>query len=238
MKNELFERWMQQGNVTVPKMLLTHYSRIGLSETECMLILQLHSFLEDGNVFPTPSELSERMTIDVNQTLSFMRVFIQKGFLSIQSIEDKDRGVYAEKYSLQPLWNRLLSELGEEQHNERVNDVKDRKNNIFVMFETEFGRPLSPMEIETVNIWMDEDNHPSEMIGAALKEGVLAGKLNFRYIDRILFEWKKAGVITVEQARVHGEKFRTRQQRAQPRSADYASKKDSLSLPAYNWLDS
>jgi DNA replication protein len=238
MNNELFERWIQQGSLSIPKILLTHYRKVGLTDEECMLILQMHSFIEEGNVFPTPSVLSERMHIDVNKIASLLRVFIQKGFLSIESFEDKERSVYAEKYSLLPLWKRLLGELGEQQHDERAAAKKERKENIFLMFEKEFGRPLSPMEIETVNIWLDEDGHDSELIAAALKEGVLSGKLNFRYIDRILFEWKKTGVKTVEQARVHGEKFRTRQRNAPAAADSQNGRSEGLSLPSYNWLDS
>ena len=58
-------------------------------------------------------------------------------------------------------------------------------------------------------MWLDEDQHSPEIIKAALKEAVISGKLNFRYIDRILFEWKKNGIKTVEQAKEHGKKFRT-----------------------------
>lgn len=38
---------------------------------------------------------------------------------------------------------------------------------------------------------------------------------NFRYIDRILFEWKKNGIKTVDQAQNQGRKFRANQQRTQ-----------------------
>ncbi len=43
----------------------------------------------------------------------------------------------------------------------------------------------------------------------------MSGKLNFRYIDRILFEWKKNGIKTVDQAQNQGRKFRANQQRTQ-----------------------
>ena len=40
-------------------------------------------------------------------------------------------------------------------------------------------------------IWQDQDQHDAILIKHALKEAVLSGKLSFRYIDRILFEWKR-----------------------------------------------
>lgn len=67
------------------------------------------------------------------------------------------------------------------------------EKSLYALFEDEFGRPLSPLEGETLSIWMDQDHHDAEMIRLALREAVLSGKLNFRYIDRILFEWKRKG---------------------------------------------
>ena len=40
-------------------------------------------------------------------------------------------------------------------------------------------------------MWEDRDQHHPNLIQAALREAVMSGKLNFRYIDRILFEWKR-----------------------------------------------
>ena len=60
-----------------------------------------------------------------------------------------------------------------------------------------------------------QDQHHPNLIQAALREAVMSGKLNFRYIDRILFEWKKNGIKTVDQAQNQGQKFRANQQRAQ-----------------------
>ncbi len=56
-------------------------------------------------------------------------------------------------------------------------------------------------------MWMDQDEHDPTIIKAALREAVLSGKLNFRYIDRILFEWKKNGIKTIEQAQQHAKSF-------------------------------
>lgn len=66
------------------------------------------------------------------------------------------------------------------------------------------------MELENINAWLDVDKHSPELIRAALKEAVLAGKLSLRYIDRILFEWKKKNFTTVKQVEQHAEQFRKR----------------------------
>ncbi|MFG6494997.1 DnaD domain-containing protein [Fictibacillus sp. UD] len=237
MNGTLFERWMAEGSISIPNMLLKTYKQIGLSDNECMLFIQLHVFIESGNYFPTPDELSERMSASSNDVSSMLRSLIGRGVLGMDQYEDKEKGVYFEAYTLQPLWNRLLQSLKEEEQLQKEVHKENQEQNVFVLFEKEFGRPLSPMELETLKIWMDEDQQSPQLILSALKESVLSGKLNFRYIDRILFEWKKNGIKSPEAAKMYGEKFRVRQlqrsgQQDQPR------KDSGLKRPAYNWLES
>ncbi|RZT22597.1 MULTISPECIES: DnaD domain-containing protein [Fictibacillus] len=233
----LFEKWMTEGSVSIPNMLLKSYKKIGLSDTECMLFIQLHVFIESGNYFPTPIELAERMTASSHEMSSMLRSLVGRGLLGMDQYEDKEKGVYFEAYTLQPLWNRLMDSLKEEEQIQKETNREQLEKNVFVLFEKEFGRPLSPMELETLKIWMDEDRQSPELILTALKESVLSGKLNFRYIDRILFEWKKNGIMTPESAKQYGEKFRVRQLQKSGQS-DKPRKDSELKRPVYNWLES
>ncbi|MBY6035728.1 DnaD domain-containing protein [Fictibacillus nanhaiensis] len=233
----LFEKWMMEGSISIPKMLLKSYKKIGLSDNECMLFLQLHVYIESGNYFPTPHELADRMTTSADEMSSMLRSLIGRNLLGMDQYEDKDKGVYFEAYTLQPLWNKLINCLKEEEMKQKESKKEQQEQNVFVLFEKEFGRPLSPMELETLKIWMDEDQQSPELILTALKESVLSGKLNFRYIDRILFEWKKNGIKSAEAAKMYGEKFRVRQLQKSGQS-DKQRKDTGLKRPAYNWLES
>ncbi|MEC0170033.1 DnaD domain protein [Paenibacillus graminis] len=87
---------------------------------------------------------------------------------------------------------------------------KDAEENrsLFTIFEKEFGRPLSPMECETISGWVDQDKYPEELILLALKESVFAGKIHFRYIDRILLEWARNRVKNAQDVKAYTQKFR------------------------------
>jgi DNA replication protein len=106
---------------------------------------------------------------------------------------------------------------------------------VYTCFEKEFGRPLSPFECETLSMWLDDDNHEPVIIKAALREAVISGKLNFRYIDRILFEWKRNGIKTIEQAKSYGQRFRPHQ--TQQKENNGGATGQQKSLPFYNWLE-
>lgn len=231
MKNEKMIDWLAEGNIAIPKLLLRSYKSIGLNEEEFMLLLHVYSFIDSGNSFPTPNELAERMSCSEVRSMEILKYLIQRGYLQIEG--KSEDGILAESYSLRPLWEKLLLYLMETDQKQVKHEHEQAEISIYSLFEQEFGRPLSPMECETLTIWLDQDQHSPQLIKAALREAVMSGKLNFRYIDRILFEWKKKGIETIEQARDQGIKFRSHQ-----RSKTQQTAQESASIPFYNWLES
>lgn len=223
------QAWMKDGIISIPSFLFQFYKKIGLTDQECFFLLNVYSFIKNGNEFPTPDELSEQMTIDVEQCSMLLRALIKRGYMKIEHYNQE--GIYGERYSLDPLWERLLQQYINQQE---LQTSYMQNESIYTIFEKEFGRPLSPFECETLAMWLDDDQHSTEIVVAALKEAVISGKLNFRYIDRILFEWKKNGIKTVAQAKDYGKKFRMNQKREKVSE----TKTNVHDVPFYNWLES
>ncbi|EIJ78647.1 DNA replication protein DnaD [Bacillus methanolicus PB1] len=226
--------WLKEGSITIPAALLSHYKKMKLNEQELTLLLHVISFLEKGNEFPTPDELSARMTISAAECTDMLRGLIQKGFILIIDGYSKD-GIRFEKYSLQPLWEKLIEQFLIEQKKQKLENQHQEETDLYTIFEREFGRPLSPFEIETLTMWLDDDHHDPVIIKAALREAVISGKLNFRYIDRILFDWKKNGIKTIEQAKSYGRKFRQFQSQRMEQQNEQPEK--TKTIPFYNWLE-
>jgi DNA replication protein len=232
MDKERFIEWMEQGTVSIPKLLMTHYAKLGLNETELMTLLHIHMSLEGGNSFPTPEEISTHMSISTGTCMEVLRNLLQRGFLAIE--QQHEASFITERYTLKPLWEKLLYGLFKESQQDKQEQQMQREVNLYTIFEKEFGRPLSPFECETLTMWQDQDHHDAVIIKAALREAVMSGKLNFRYIDRILFEWKKNGIKTIEQARSYGRKFRQYQQTKRNMSENTAA---NSTIPFFNWLE-
>lgn len=213
-----------KNQIHIPVQLLTSYVKLGLTETDMVVILQIHRFAIENNNFPTPYELSSDLSIDEKECANILRKLIQKDLLLIEQLKN-NRNQLTEAYSLNPLWEKLFEvEEVEEKHEDGT---------IFILFEQEFGRPLSPFEIETINTWLDHDEISASLIKAGLRESVLMGKLNFKYIDRILREWKKKGINTVEQARDASKSFHSATRNS---SQQEQTKKRDTSF-YYNWLE-
>ena len=84
----------------------------------------------------------------------------------------------------------------------------NEKPKLFGAFEQEFGRPLSPMEIEQIKDWAKECREL--VILEALKRAALAGKYQFRYINGILANWLKNNLRTVQEINEHESAFKKR----------------------------
>ncbi|GBF72817.1 hypothetical protein PA598K_01086 [Paenibacillus sp. 598K] len=223
---------MAEGGVYVPGILLRTYRACGLSDTEAMLLLQLMTYrLAEGNDFPTPEQLASRMGVTPQVIGQLLQRLMKDGLLTIDERIDEASGIQYERYNWQGWLQRAVAVLDEEggRGDGRLEAAASAQSqfkpiaggartttqpqvetmpNLFKLFEREFGRPLSPMECETISGWLDVYNYPDELIRFALKEAVFAGKLHLRYIDRILIEWSRNRVTNPDEARAHARRFR------------------------------
>ncbi|MDN4493835.1 DnaD domain-containing protein [Ureibacillus aquaedulcis] len=233
-KYQRLHMWIEQGNVSIPKLFFQHYKALKISDDEALLLLHLLAFHSEQNDFPTPSDLVERIYFSENEISLKLQRLMQKGFLEITQGIDAN-GIVYEKYSLYPLWERILDYIEASSLQKELEIEKNEEGEIFTIFEQEFGRLLSPMEIETISMWIDTDHHSPAVIKAALKEAVLAGKISLRYIDRILFEWKKKNITSIKQIEKHTEQFHSKTTAVLPKATITQENKTKVSF--YNWLE-
>jgi DNA replication protein len=219
------------GAVSIPYALLRTYRALKLSDTEVMLLIQILAFRQLEQIeFPTMEQLQERLGSSPTIVGQAMQKLVKQGLVGIDEMLDPVTGVQSDRYNLSGLFQKIGALLAAGEFPLRTGggeaalsagdplDVRPPfsktsvfggATNLFAVFEQEFGRPLSPMEVETINGWLDKDGYDEDLVLFALKESVFAGKLHFRYIDRILLEWSRSRVSNVEEARAHTQKFRT-----------------------------
>lgn len=239
-ETERLQTWIERGSVNISQLFFQFYKELQISDLEAMLIMHLNAFHEEGNEFPTPVNIAQRMNMTEDMISTTMQRLMQKGFMEIHQKLD-DKGVLYEVITLMPLWSRLLDVVLMKNENVQKETIKEKEGQLFQLFEQEFGRFLSPMETEMISMWLDQDSHSPEVIRLALKEAVLSQKLSLRYIDRILFEWKKNNVKTPADAKKLSKNFR---KNIIPKNTDPESfkketeqKSPTSNVPFYNWLD-
>lgn len=198
----------------VSGILLKNYKQLNITSDELLLLIYLTN-TENLGLF-NPVEIAGALNIDKKEVMLLISQLVSKKILSLQVIKN-DQGKMEEHISLNDLFNKLTNMLMDD------NDSKE-DSSLFGTFEKEFGRTISPMEYEIINSWMANDLK-EELILEALKEAIYNGVTNLRYIDKILFEWKKKGFKTVDEVRKNNQEFKNK---------NNSKTKDIFE---YNWLD-
>lgn len=127
------------------------------------------------------NDIKKVLGFNEEEILNTYTSLITKGLIEVKVF--KDSGVVSEVISLDMFYDKLVMKKKNEENN----------TDIYSKFESEFGRSLSPIEYETINRWL-ENGVSEEIVTSALKEAVINGASNLRYIDKIIYEWTKKGV--------------------------------------------
>ena len=125
--------------------------------------------------------IKDRLGFDEDKAVNVFSSLINKKY--IEMVVSNVNGNVVEVVNLDPLLDRLVL-------NKRVEDVN---TDIYAIFEQELGRTLSSFEYEMINDWLNKGTS-EEIIKEALKEAILNDVRNFRYIDKIIYEWNRNGV--------------------------------------------
>ena len=207
---------MKLGNISIPKYIFQNYKKIGMDDSEFIVMMYLINL---GEKIPfNPKILAEELSINQSKILEIINSLSEKQLLSID-IEKNQIGITEEYISLNPFYNKLSMIMVDMINKKEENKVD---NNLFQIFENEFGRTLSPMEYEIINGWVNE-KFSNAIIIEALKEATFNGVSSLRYIDKILYEWKKKGIKNVNDVRNLQNKHK--------------EKKEEVEIFDYNWLD-
>ncbi|MDN6728820.1 MAG: DnaD domain protein [Alkalibacterium sp.] len=232
MNKQLLFEWISSGTLSVPNYLLKHYKKIGLDNNDLVTLLQLLSLVENGQRFPDSQLLADRLDITREDAFKAIHQLITKKVLTIETKADEE-GKTVDEFSFDLLYDKLSALLIQTKENEESEKEVLASKNIYQLFEQEFGRSLSAMEIQTLNMWIEEDKYKPELIEMALREAVLNQVYSLKYIDRILLSWEKKNIRTKDQVEKESKRFRKSQ------SNDNSKEKsdpNETPVPMYNWL--
>lgn len=191
----------------IPNILLKNYRKLNITDSELIVLV----YLINTDISFNPKQIAKDLNFDLSEIMNIITSLTEKGILKIDIINKKVR---EEVINLEELYKKLGFIV--------INDeIKENSNNIFDVFEKEFGRTLSPMDYEIITDW--QKNYNDEIILLALKEAVFNGVNNLRYIDKILIDWNKKGIKN-EQDIINDRK-------------SFQSKKQNKKLFDYDWLN-
>ena len=186
--------------VVIRRELLDHYAELGMDEQDLVILIKLIYASETSNKQPSIETLQQGSSMQPRQITSVIQNLIQRELLELNVRKDEE-GKFTEYMNLDPFYEKLSQILKKQNLDHQESDSVEQFKQLFQLMEQSFGRPLSPYEIETLNQWIDVDQHDLSVIQAALDEALSQNKLSFKYIDRILLNWKKNNVKTVDDSK-------------------------------------
>lgn len=171
----------------IPSIIIKNYDKLQIEGLDFILLIYLINQRDDISF--NIVKISNELNIESSTLLESINNLNEKNYISID-MKKNENNVIEEYISLELFYNKLYSLLLD-------NDEKERESDIFSVFEKEFGRTLSPTEINKINDWLENDIS-EELIKEALREAIINGGNSIRYIDTILFNWIKKGYKNVE----------------------------------------
>ncbi|MFZ2354072.1 DnaD domain-containing protein [Paucilactobacillus nenjiangensis] len=191
-------KWLSAGQTVVNDLILHDYRKLGMSTTQFMVYLELKSYLDKGIVSPDINLIAEHLGSEPAQIYEIMHEMIQQKLMTHDTTTDA-YGKQSESYSFDNLILRVLGLEQAEVTKQTRAEVENQREQVFNKIEVEFGRPLTPMEMEVVAKWIDEENYSMNLITQALQEAVMNQAWSLKYMDRILSSWDRQNIRTVQQ---------------------------------------
>ena len=182
------------------------------------LIILIFVIDEGDKVVYDPESISNSLGMDKYKVMELLNSLNEKKIISI-TVEKNSDGKSAEFISLDLLYSKIMGLIVDKKNENKNLDNSD----LFSVFESEFGRTISPMECQVIKGWVD-DNFSHELILEALKEAIYNGATSLRYIETVLYTWRKKGYKTKQDVIASKDKMRE-------------SKKEEKEVFYYDWLN-
>lgn len=209
MKNDNLIELLQSGNVVIPIYLLKNYKKLNIEIDQFVFLMYLVNLRD--SVF-NPKSIGNELDIKNTEVMNYIGILSDKKLVSIDT-KKVDKNI-VDVINLDGFYSQLSGIV-----KEKVNAKDVDNSSVFELIEKEFGRTLSSMEYEIIKAWRDS-NISDELITEALREAVLNGVNNLKYIDKILYEWGKKGIKTAKDVEDNRKKRRAQMEKNKDTDSD------------------
>lgn len=215
--NEVILNILKEAPLTIPKAVFKYYKKLNITEEELLILICLMN--KGEKTVYNPNLFTEELNMDKYKAMQLLNDLTEKNIIEVK-LETNKIGKKEEYIYIDLFYKKIYSFLlGDTPSIEETTITKD----IYLKFETELGRTITPVEVELINEWI-RDGVSEEIIEEALKEAVFNNVRNFKYIDRIIYNWREKGIKTKKDIIKEKKNFRKVQAFKEP-------------IYDYNWLE-
>ena len=168
---------LREKPVVIQRALFNHYVELGLNEKQFVILIKLLDKENERNIQPPLEDVQQGTSLSIQEVSHIINQLSQLKCIDIK-IEKDEQHKYNEFISFDPLFEQLALVLNETKQENKAEDQNNQFKKLFQEFESTFGRPLTPLEVQTLNHWIDTDHHSTELIRSALNEAHSLDKLS------------------------------------------------------------
>ncbi|MBS9337890.1 DnaD domain protein [Fructobacillus parabroussonetiae] len=193
---------LDAGQTSIHNYLLLHYRDLGLDNDDMVIYLQITRLQSQGDQ-ASPKLLAATMKVTEQAIAERLKRFVQLDLMTVQNLGNRQ-----EYFDFTPLFDKLLSGQAVKVENPVVSAGEQSRRQVVRILQGEFGRPLSPMELQTVNQWFDIEHFDPNMMVLAIREAIANNARSLRYIESILINWQKANLTSPQAVQLEKERRR------------------------------
>lgn len=183
----IITRLISEEMVSFVDVLIEHYPKLKLDETNVLILILLFKQKKNGINFLSPKTLSKKMSIRLEECSARIVELVESGFIEIDYSQKSGK----ESFNLNPTLKKLEKLFDQEEIVEKKIETNQEVKSVIQMVEQEYHRPLSSYELDIINVWILEEQYSTEDIKLALLESLKAKKSSLRYVDMILLNQQR-----------------------------------------------
>lgn len=193
------KRLIKKNIVDFSELLIENYHKLGLDETDTIILIKLYKLIDRNIPMINPKILSETLSISVQTTSKRLTNLIEKKFISVELVKGEN-GKEKEEFNMDRIIELIIMFDSEERSNEELPNTSEKE--IVELFESEFRKPLSPLDIQIITKWLNEENYTPDDIKEALFKAVKARKLTIKYVDTILLQTEESNKVEYKKTNI------------------------------------
>jgi len=176
----------KRGSLVIPLYFLDRYKELSIDMESFIVLMYFHG--KGNNLLFDPDSISSDLSLSSIELMEIVDKLSTMHLLDIKSVKDNN-DILNEVIDLSPFYERMV-----------LKDIPDDNDacDIYDKIQVEFGRTLSPSEIEVIKSWVVNGNS-REVIDAAIREASINKVSNIRYIDKILYDWNSKGIKEIDE---------------------------------------
>ncbi len=208
---------MKESNLVFPSFLIPVIKSLKLEINDLILLLYFWNYKKA--TFDLTA-INQTIKLSEEEILTSFNNLMQKKIIKLDIVKD-DNEKRNEVINLDYFYMLISEKLN-------TKEKESTKEDLYSILERDLGKTLSSMDFEYINGWI-EKGFSEELILGALKKALFYNASDLRYIDKVLYDWKRKGYKTMDEVNNTNQNKVVESENKE--FYDYINSND------YNWLD-